>query len=121
VHDLNADPKLPWPDASFDSVLCAVSVQYLVRPVEVFAEVARVLAPAGSFVIATSHRLFPTKAVAGWQALAPAERMRLLAHYLGLAGGLEAPHFVDRSPPAADPLWIVHARRTRSAPPGSAG
>jgi SAM-dependent methyltransferase len=120
VHDLNADPKLPWPDASFDAVLCAVSVQYLVRPVEVFAEVARVLAPGGAFVIATSHRLFPTKAIAGWQALGPAERMRLLAHYLALAEGFEAARFVDRSPPQADPLWIVHARRrsvqARSSP-----
>jgi SAM-dependent methyltransferase len=111
VHDLNADPKLPWPDASFDAVLCAVSVQYLVRPVDVFAEIGRVLAPGGVFVIATSHRLFPTKAIAGWQALAPTDRMRLLAHYLALAGAFDEPRLLDRSPPAADPLWIVHAHR----------
>ncbi len=120
VHDLNADPALPWPDASFEAVLCAVSVQYLVRPVEVFAEVARVLEPGGSFVIATSHRIFPTKAIAGWQALGPGERTRLLAHYLALAGGFEDAHFLERSPPAADPLWIVHARRKRAGTGGAA-
>jgi SAM-dependent methyltransferase len=116
VHDLNADPRLPWPDRSFDTVLCAVSVQYLVRPAEVFAEVARVLEPGGRLVIATSHRIFPTKAIAGWQALTPPERMQLLAHYLALAGGFEAAQLLDRSPPAADPLWIVHARRSGAAP-----
>ena len=47
VHDLNADPELPYPDQSFDAVVNAVSVQYLIRPVEVFASVRRVLAPGG--------------------------------------------------------------------------
>ena len=41
VHDLNADPRLPFADASFDAVVNCVSVDYLVRPVEVLAEVAR--------------------------------------------------------------------------------
>src|SRR5689334_14462864 len=45
VHDLNQDPTLPFPDASFDAVTCCVSVDYLVRPVEVFAEASRVLRP----------------------------------------------------------------------------
>ena len=44
VHDLNADPSLPFSDDVFDVVLNVVSVEYLVRPVEVFREVARVLA-----------------------------------------------------------------------------
>ena len=48
VHDLNVDPALPFADASFDDVTCCVSVDYLVRPVEVFGEVARVLRPGGA-------------------------------------------------------------------------
>jgi len=63
VHDLNREPRLPYADASFDAALCAVSIQYLVRPLEVFAEVARVLRPGGRVAIATSHRCFPTKAI----------------------------------------------------------
>ena len=63
VHDLNADPVLPFEDASFDAVVNAVSVQYLTRPVEVFAEIARVLRPGGISVVAMSHRCFPTKAI----------------------------------------------------------
>ena len=43
VHNLNREPVLPFPDASFDAVVCAVSVQYLTMPVEVFTDVRRVL------------------------------------------------------------------------------
>lgn len=113
VQDLNQDPTLPWPDASFDAVLCAVSVQYLVRPVEVFAEVARVLAPGGKLLVATSHRLFPTKAIAAWRALDRDDRLRLVARYLELAGGFTALRALDRSPRGADPLWVIAAEKGR--------
>jgi SAM-dependent methyltransferase len=63
VHDLNRDPPLPFADASFDTVACAVSVQYLVHPHEVFADVSRVLVPGGPLVVSFSNRCFPTKAV----------------------------------------------------------
>ncbi len=117
MHDLNGEPRLPFQDQSFDAVVCAVSVQYLVRPVEVFADVARVLAPGGICAVGVSHRLFPTKAIAGWQALAPAQRPQLVAHYLALAGGFEPARILDCSPPHADPLWLaVGLTRTRSGP-----
>jgi len=45
VHDLNTHPTLPFADATFDTVVCTVSVDYLTRPVEVFTDVARVLRP----------------------------------------------------------------------------
>lgn len=111
VHDLNARPALPFADACFDAVLCAVSVQYLIRPVEVFREVARVLRPGGKLLIATSHRMFPTKAIAAWHGLSPADRLRLQQRYLELAGGFEVPRLVDRSPRDADPLWVWIAAR----------
>ena len=50
LHDLNRDPALPFPDAAFDGAMCAVSVQYMTRPIDVFAEVARVLKPGAPFV-----------------------------------------------------------------------
>ena len=110
VHDLNVDPRLPYPDHAFDAVVNAVSVQYLVRPVEVFGEVRRVLRPGGLHVIATSHRMFPTKAIAAWHNLEPGGRIGLIAIYLELAGGYDAAEVLDRSPPDADPLWVVCAR-----------
>jgi len=110
VHDLNENPLLPWPDDHFDAVINAVSVQYLKRPVEVFGEIARVLRPGGISVVAMSHRCFPTKAVRAFHVLGGPERMDLVGHYHRLAEGFEEAQHLDRSPPNADPLWIVTAR-----------
>jgi SAM-dependent methyltransferase len=112
VRDLNATPALPWADGVFDAVVNAVSIQYLIRPVEVFAEVRRVLRPGGLHIVATSHRMFPTKAIAAWHALQPADRLALVCRYVELAGGYDEPRVLDRSPRDADPLWIVLASRS---------
>jgi SAM-dependent methyltransferase len=56
VHDLNLDPRLPFPDDVFDTVVCCVSVDYLTSPVEVFADVARVLRGGGPFVCTFSNQ-----------------------------------------------------------------
>ncbi len=111
VHDLNADPELPYDDGSFDAALCAVSIQYLIRPVDVFAEVGRVLRPGGRAVVSLSHRCFPTKAIRAWHVLPAEARIALVAEYFARAGGFAAAELVDRSPRGADPLWIVTARR----------
>ena len=72
VHSLNDEarlalvPALPYADESFDVALCTVSVQYLLHPVEVFAEVRRVLRPGGRFLVSFSNRCFPTKATQLW-------------------------------------------------------
>ena len=110
VHDLNATPELPYPDATFDAVLNAVSIQYLTRPVEVYASVSRVLKPNGVAVIATSHRCFPDKAIMAWHASSPEQRAHLIQKYFTLAG-FERMTYVDRSPAAADPLWVMLARK----------
>lgn len=90
VHDLNSDPRLPWPDARFDAVICTVSVEYLVRPVEVFREVRRVLRPGGRFVITFSNRWFPPKAIALWAELHEFERVGLVLEFFLEAGGFGA-------------------------------
>jgi len=56
VHDLNARPRLPFGDGEFDGAMCAVSVQYMRRPLEIFAEVARVLKPGAPFVVSFSKQ-----------------------------------------------------------------
>ena len=43
-----------------------VSVQYLTHPLEIFAEVGRVLKSGAPFIVTFSNRMFPTKAVAIW-------------------------------------------------------
>lgn len=87
VQDLNLDPRLPWPDHSFDAVVCTVSVEYLVRPVEVFREVRRVLRPGGYFLVTFSNRWFPPKAISLWQELHEFERMGLVLEFFFAAGG----------------------------------
>ena len=117
VHDLNADPVLPYDSLSFDSVLIAVSVQYLTRPIEVFREIRRVLRPAGEALVAVSHRIFPTKAIALFLSTPPAERPQIVASYFQAAGGFDEPALLDRSPQSSqpvDPLWLIAARRSNT-------
>jgi SAM-dependent methyltransferase len=117
VHDLNVDPELPFPADTFDAVLNAVSIQYLTRPVEVYASARRVLKPGGLAVIATSHRCFPTKAIMAWHACGPEERLRFIQGYFEFAGGYESALCVDRSPSGADPLWLVISRTAAQTKP----
>ena len=101
VQDLNADARLPFADASFDAVLNCVSVDYLVRPVEVLAEVARVLRPGGLSVCTFSNRCFPTKAVRGWLSVPEEQRPGIVPDYHRLTATWRH-----------DPLWAVWARRS---------
>lgn len=118
VHNLNERPEMPLLDDSFDFVINAVSVQYLTRPTEVFSSIRRVLRPGGASIVAFSHRLFPTKAVAIWQQLSRDDRARLVASYHVMAGGFDDPVFLDRSPEDADPLWAVIAKKADGVVPG---
>jgi ubiquinone/menaquinone biosynthesis C-methylase UbiE len=45
VLDLNANRnvKLPYENASFDVVMCQLSIDYLIYPLEVMKEISRVL------------------------------------------------------------------------------
>ncbi len=112
VQDLNATPALPYADASFDAVVNCVSVDYLVRPVEVYAEVARVLRPGGVSVCTFSNRCFPSKAIRGWLATDDDEHCRVVEAYHRLAGGFDEPVSQQRlDGRRTDPLWAVWARR----------
>ncbi len=81
LHDLNLDPRLPFEDAEFDAVICSLSVEYLVKPFEVFAEVARVLQPGGRFIVTFSNRWFPPKVIRVWEGIHEFERPGLTLEY----------------------------------------
>ena len=109
VQDLNADRTLPFDDSAFDAVLCAISVQYLQYPGEVFAEVGRVLRPGGVCIVSFSNRMFVQKAVRAWRERDMAERAALVESYFEAAGTFEEPTTVsDR--PGQDPFVAVLAR-----------
>jgi hypothetical protein len=86
LQNLNEDQLLPFDDASFDAVLCAVSVQYLQYPTAVFREFHRVLAPGGVLVVSFSNRTFHTKAVRAWRERSMDERASLVRSYCESAG-----------------------------------
>jgi SAM-dependent methyltransferase len=114
VHDLNADPRMPYPGASFDGAVVTVSVQYMTRPVEIFRDVARVLRPGAPFVITYSNRMFPTKAVRIWRSLGDRDRATLIATYFKEAGGFGEVQARDCSIQSGgynDPLFGVWAYR----------
>ena len=64
TKDLNEDPKLPYPNKSFDVVTCVVSMEYLTQPVEILKEVHRVLRPGGKIIVSQSNHCFPSKTIA---------------------------------------------------------
>ncbi len=81
VHDLNAAPVLPYENESFDVAICSVSVEYLTQPLDVFAEVSRVLKPGGTFVVTFSNRWFPPKVIRIWEQIHEFERVGLVMEY----------------------------------------
>jgi SAM-dependent methyltransferase len=109
VQNLNRSPTLPFDENVFDACLIAVSVQYLIDPVAVFQEVARVLGTGGVVAVSFSNRMFPTKAVATWREGDDAAHCDLVASYLCEAGGFDAIAINDISPRhgRSDPLFVV--------------
>jgi len=130
IHDLNANPLLPFPDAIFDAVINTVSVDYMTRPVEVFREVGRVLKPGGVFLVIFSNRMFPEKATKLWQISSEAERIAIVEEFFRSAKSFDEPRvFASRGRPRpeddryahlgipSDPIYAVYADRL-GAPTG---
>jgi SAM-dependent methyltransferase len=113
VHDLTVNPALPFADGEFDACIINVSVQYLIHPIQVFSEVARVLKPGSLCAVSFSNRCFPTKAVAIWRAMDDRDHARLVGYYFVESGGFDEPEFTNLSPGfgESDPLYVVSARR----------
>jgi len=120
VHDLNADPALPFESNTFDAVVNTVSVEYLTDPLAVFKEVSRILRPDGFFIVTFSNRWFPTKALKIWPRLHEFERMGMVLEYFLRVGefkdlqtysirGLPRPHDDKYFPELlySDPVYAV--------------
>ncbi|MEF8794530.1 class I SAM-dependent methyltransferase [Thiohalorhabdus sp.] len=108
VHDLNADPRLPFPAARFDAAVCTVSLEYLIDPVPVLREVGRVLVPGAPAVIVCSDRWFPPKVTRLWTELHPFERVGLVAYWMRESGwftDIATESIRGDSRPADDPHW----------------
>ena len=119
VQDLNQTQELPLPDESFDTAVCALSVQYLQSPAKVFAEVARVLQPGGTVIVSFSRWMFEQKAVQGWREASGTGRLDLVKRYLGATGDFNKAEVIREEaegvsaflPNAPDPFYAVCAQR----------
>jgi len=129
LHDLNQEPRLPFPERSFDAVLITVSVDYLTRPLEVFREAGRVLKPGGLFLVIFSNRMFPQKAVKIWKESSETERLILVEDLFKSSGAFEPPRvFISKGKPRpagdkyaglglpSDPIYAVYADRAGAGP-----
>jgi SAM-dependent methyltransferase len=124
IHDLNANPSLPFSDETFDVVLNTVSVDYMVKPFEVFSEVGRILKPGGLFLVIFSNRMFPPKAVIIWRESMESERIDLVKRFFDFTGAfLEPEVFISSGRPRppddkyyytglpSDPVYAVYAEK----------
>jgi SAM-dependent methyltransferase len=116
VQDLNRIPMLPFADRTFDAVVNCVSIDYLIQPLPVLREVARVLRPGAPLVITFSNRCFPTKAIHAWLSTDDSGRVAIVRALLQQCGGFPNVEAFDRSPAPgkSDPLYGVVARTATS-------
>ena len=125
VKDLNEDPNLLYPDESFDVVTCALSIEYLIQPIEVLQEVQRILRPHGKMIVAISNRCFPSKTIAVWLKTTNEEHLELANGYFQYAGGFEEPRKAfditaktttlssnNKQESRGDPIFVIEATKT---------
>ncbi|WML90806.1 methyltransferase domain-containing protein [Thiothrix lacustris] len=128
VHDLNLSPQLPFADASFDAVICSVSIEYLTQPLAVMQALARVVKTGGKVIMAFSTRWFPNKAISLWMEMHPFERQGLVLDYFlktaqfsdlhtesvrGLPRPADDPHI--RETVLSDPIFAVWGTKSYHA------
>jgi hypothetical protein len=126
AKDLNKDPKLPFGDNEFDFITNVVSVDYLSRPQEIFAEMHRVMKPGGVAIMSFSNRCFATKAIQMWVANmndGPGH-CQIVGNYFHFnpGGGWANITATDISadPRRYNPMWVVTAVKAFEASPSAA-
>lgn len=112
--NLNIEPKLPYDDESFDVVTCVVSIDYLIKPIEILKEVNRVLKPGGKVILSQSNRCFPSKAIAMWLQMNDRQHLELINGYFQYAGGFGPRNAFDITSTDGpneyrDPMFIIEA------------
>ena len=125
VSDINGRPTLPFEESSFDAVICAVSVQYLVFPEKIFAEVHRVLKKDGVAIFSFSNRMFGQKAISAWLERDDESRVSLVRSYFdcvllnepGRPPAFSSPSVIKEKGSwlnlvfGGDPFFAVYARK----------
>jgi hypothetical protein len=103
VQDLNKTPLLSqFEDDSFDIVTNVVSVDYLVKPKEIFQEIHRVLRPGGCALMSFSNRCFPSKAISMWLQADDIGRLSIVGSYYHYAADWKSIEALDVKIPPVD-------------------
>jgi SAM-dependent methyltransferase len=115
VQDLNVNPKLPYDDESFDFVCNVVSVDYLTKPQEIFAEMHRVLRPGGKAIMSFSNRCFPTKAIGIWTQTDDAGHLWIVGSYFKFTPDCKWSDVraldISAKPGMGDPMFVVEGQK----------
>ncbi len=109
VQDLNKIPFLPFGNGEMDAVICTISIQYLTKPIEIFAEVNRILKPGGVFVVSFSKSYFSAKAIAAWIATTNEQHIQIVVSYFKHSSNwtqLRKKVFIPKN---SDPLYTIWA------------
>ncbi|KAF2026465.1 hypothetical protein EK21DRAFT_74161 [Setomelanomma holmii] len=138
VLDLNKPPhdvRSGWPEQNLkvDAVTCVVSIDYLVKPLEICRKLLEATNEGGTVHLVISNRCFPNKVVRRWMMLSEKGRLELVGDYLHFSGWkdveivdlcardesgmrvtddhgtvlIRSPHLPDH----LDPLWVVRGRK----------
>lgn len=83
VLDLNKVPndvRSGWPGANlkFDAVTCVVSIDYLVKPLEICRNLLEATNEGGKIHLVISNRCFPNKVIKRWLTLSEQSRLELV-------------------------------------------
>jgi len=83
VLDLNRAPhdvRAGWEgeDLKFDAVTCVVSIDYLVKPLEICRNLLEAMNEGGKVHLVISNRCFPNKVVRRWMMLSEQARLELV-------------------------------------------
>lgn len=123
--DLNSKPKLPFENEAFDAVVCDLSIDYVIRPLELISEIRRILKSNGILTFSFSNRYFPPKVIRLWVELHEFERMGYVLELLLRTGGFKdfttysyrgfKRPYDDKysgSTLFSDPLYVVYAKKS---------
>jgi len=118
VQDLNQRPKFPFDDQTFDAIVNVVSVDYLIKPLEIFWEFRRLARPGALVAMSFSNRMFWTKAIERWTKANEFQRLLICASYFHFTGfeGVRAERINKEG--RHDPMYVVfgYAPKARGSP-----
>lgn len=108
---------MPFPDASFDAVLCVEALEHAVRIPEAVRELARVLAPGGTLVVIDKNRAqLGALAMPTWERWFDPEELLTLLRALGLSAEVGGVGYDGREADGLFLCWTARKPRAASRP-----